>query len=421
MQRLNSTLAPLWLAAQHNQTDADRTEHRRQVHQLLSDADHAHNENIPAHLHRAGPQQRRPVGADDIARLRLGRSLALATRSLLSEGAGNQQLPVAASQGDARATMIGVREATLQGLGQRAALPAVAVLAQGGACSEHATVAFELASSLDLPVALVTNTDDHGVLVLHPELGNKAVVVDAWTTFPGSCLIADTDFMDTRAVRHHQPGMAYVSHLNLPMVQRLSEQLDSILGPKPILNAVLEEFEASHLSEFDGLTTAHQRRVRLSDLALRESAESVTHATTRETRFIAPAPEPNNSIFRNPSHPQWQALRALAQKISAPTCEALQVEVCDEARHAPQRSATRQRHWTGRIGVFPGELVQVDVAMTVRAWPGLRDTRLLSNNLCYIGDDGSRFSTTAAPAQIIAAATEGVIASETLNFPDGYR
>ncbi len=107
MQRLNTTLVPLWNAARQNLTEADHAEHRRQVNALLADADHTRNDTIPAHLHRAGPQRLRPVDADDIARLRLGRSLALATRSLLSEGAGNQRLPVAASQGDAMATMIG--------------------------------------------------------------------------------------------------------------------------------------------------------------------------------------------------------------------------------------------------------------------------------------------------------------------------
>ncbi len=59
--------------------------------------------------------------------------------------------------------------------------------------------------------------------------------------------------------------------------------------------------------------------------------------------------------------------------------------------------------------------------MTVRAWPGLHDERLVSANILYAGDDGSQFSTTAAPASLIKAAVEGVIASAALNFPDGYR
>jgi hypothetical protein len=421
MQRLNTTLVPLWNAARQNLTEADHAEHRRQVNALLADADQTRNDTIPAHLHRAGPPQRRQVDADDIARLRLGRSLALATRSLLSDGAGNQQLPVAASQGDAMATMVGIREATLQGLGQRAALPAIAVLAQGGACSEHSSVAFELARTLDLPVTVARNANDHGVLVLHPELGNKAVVVDAWTTFPGSCLMEDSTFTQTTTLQHHQPGMTHVSNLNLPMVHRLREQLGSALGPKPILDAMLEEYESSHLHEFDGLTTAHQRRVRLSELTLRESAESFTSTAKRHIIFARLQRGHSDNFFHDPHSQRWQELQHQARIATTPLLIALQTEVREAARHSVQRNATGQRNWSGRITVPPDEVVEVQVEMAARAWPALCDVRLPSDNILYAAADGSRFSTTAAPAQIIAAATEGVIASEALNFPDGYR
>jgi hypothetical protein len=421
MQRLNATLAPLWQAARQNQTEADHIEHRYQVNQLLHDAANLHKEIIPEHLHCAGPERIRHVGADDIARLRLGHSLALATRRLLCGGAGNQQLPVAASQGDAMANLFGIREGALQGIGLSDALPALAVVAQGGACNEHFSVAFELARTLDLPVATVANDQDHGALVLHPELGDKAVIVDAWTTFPGSCLMDDSAFTMTNTLQVHRPGTGYTSNLNLPMVQRLRQQLESTLGPEPIMHAMLEQSEYNAPEKFDGLVTADQRRRRLSQVLLQDCANAISDTAKRRIVFHKPRQESLARVFRDRGSPQRRELTRRVQLASAPALNALKASVNQEALHAPDRRATRQCTSTGSVAITPFENIAFTAEITASAVPSLFDKRLPSENIRYMANDGSHFSTITAPRWIIKAAEEGVIASEALNFPDGYR
>ncbi|EGF31967.1 hypothetical protein IMCC9480_3134 [Oxalobacteraceae bacterium IMCC9480] len=418
MQKLNATLAPLWAAAQQNQNDAD---HRRQVDKLLDNAGKVSKNIIPEHLHQAGPERIRKVDAGDIARLRLGRSLALATRQLLRGGPGNQRLAVAASRGDCMTSTLGARDAALNGLRQYDALPTLAVLAQTGACDEHVSVAFELARALELPLSTMANDDNHSALVLHPELGPRAVVVDAWSTFPTSCLMEDSTFTEAIVMRRHQPGAASPGHLNLAIVRQLRGQLEQALGPLPILRARQQEYADNRPQEFAGLTSTRQIRDRLSELTLRDAATAISCEAKRRIIATDLLHGLNDSRFSDHSHPVWQQVQQRAQTATAPLLNALREATREEAAHSVQRRARRQMGWTGTMAITLDDIAKVDVEMTATALPALRDERLPSGNILYKADDGSRFSTTVAPQWIIDAAAKGWRASETLHFPDGYR
>ena len=67
---------------------------------------------------------------------------------------------------------------------------ALAILAGSGLCGEHARVASAIARQQNIAVVRVgVEKEDHGAALLRPQRGSKAIVVDAWTTIPTSCLV----------------------------------------------------------------------------------------------------------------------------------------------------------------------------------------------------------------------------------------
>ncbi|MDY7576109.1 hypothetical protein [Actimicrobium sp. CCI2.3] len=233
--------------------------------------------------------------------------------------------------------------------------------------------------------------------------------------------MGDSSFKNAKPLRRHHPGTAHTSTLNLPMVQRLQQQLESALGPEPILHAMLEQWEVNNPEKFDGLITADQRRRRLSQVLLEDSVNAISSTAQRTILFNAPQQEPLASIYRNSDSPQRQELTRLAQAATRPTLDLLQTVVNEESLHAPDRCAARQYACTSSVAISPSENLKFTAYLSARAIPGLCDERLPSGNIRYTANDGSHFSTITTPRRIIQAAEEGVIASEALNFPDGYR
>lgn len=422
MQHFNTVLAPIWQAAHQNQTDADRREHRRQVDALLHKSATVAKKIIPEHLHRAGPEQRRHVSGADIVRLKLGRALALATRALLPAGAGNQFLAVAATAGNCQLNNVGVRNIAPPGIALTEALARMAVIGEGGSCDEHFSVAFELARSLDLPAVTVANADDHGALVLYPELGDHAVVVDAWTTFPGSCLKRDSGFTQVVAqFEHHRPGAPAADQLNLVTTGTIRARLEEQLGKAALQRAQREDYLATNPEKFTGLTSPRQLNDRLSDLLLRVSANNIDSAPRRKITITNLLNDRGEGPFADTGSAACEEVARRATASTAPMLDALQETAHDAARRSPTRQAIQQRYWTTTMVIDRINIAKVDVEMTATARPVLRDERLASRNILYVGDDGSRMSTTVAPQHLIDVAARGWHRARRLNFPDGYR
>ncbi|GAA4012878.1 hypothetical protein [Actimicrobium antarcticum] len=411
MQRLNTILAPIWTEAYRNQTDADRQTHQERLMALHEEARNTPLQAIPAALHEAGEAQVRTVSPDTIARLEQGRSLALATRRLLPRGPANQRLAMTGSRGTNWLNVGGIRKITLPGSAHQQSTAAIGVLGNAGQCSEHTAVAFALAAALDLPVEVVVNDDDHQVLLLSPEQGQNAVVVDAWTTFPSSCLKADSAFTDAVVQQRHQPGtIAPPSTFNLVTIDTVRAALEEQLGEMPIERARLVDF----LAEYRDVQGDRGLEGQAAN-----AAPHVNAVYTEAANTIATVAKCTYKVGSMDLRIRQEVVGIASQRTTV-TVSDLRKAANLAAHTSPRRQAIKEANWRDTLTIASGERVRVEVAMRVKALPLLRDIRLPSKNILYRADDGSEFSTTRAPQDLIDSAAAAVEEAQRMNFPAGF-
>lgn len=432
MQRLNHTLAPLWADARRNQTADDDRRHHEHVAALIYNAAALPQQDIPAHLHEGGPAQLRHVDNDDIARLRLGKSIALATRLLLCGGAGNQRLSIAASDGASMARLLGVRRARLHGaLPSTSETAAIGVLGAGGACNEHAAVAFELARATGHAAGKFFNSEeDHTVVILCPALGERAVVIDGWTTFPNSCLRADSAFVQATPNEQHAQGQPLSPDFNLITIDRVHAALQQQFGPAPIMQALLDDFNLQRLLRNPGDVTLlppsrpgqpeTYQPTPVSDALLENAANQIGSLPFRSIR-VTLADARGNALPR--TRERDVARQRLEQETLA-NSDGMIPQIAQLARfralRTPDRRASVALPATAAVAVDATTQARIALSMHATARSTVRDIRLPSRNILYRTDSGDTFSTTTAPPELIAQAQHGVDVANARNFPVSY-
>jgi hypothetical protein len=424
MQRLNTHLAPLWADAHRQSTPDDIRQHQERVDTLLHDADNTLQHPIPEHLHRGGNLQIRQVTTDDIARLRLGRAIALATRALLPDGPGNQRLALAATHGLSLARMLGARRTkphTEDHVDSAAETAGLSVLARGGACGEHAALALELARATGNDACLLNNTDDHSIVMLAPHLGQHAVVIDGWTTFPGSCLSADSTFIQAGAILPDTGAPAERTPFNLVTIERLRSRLEEELGPEPVMNAILEDRMSADFSPFPGPDFDEQGQQNSAESLLHNAASMLGSMPISELRL-----RQSDLAGNQRQTPVVDAnVRQHLQGVAASTSDQLMPMVTQLARlralQSPARRATVAVPITVTATLVGNIQGHIRLGLRAIAQPTVRDERLPSANILYCDEAGATFSTTTAPQQIIDDAQRGLDNAEILNFPDSFR
>ncbi|MEB0136066.1 hypothetical protein QN362_12060 [Actimicrobium sp. CCC2.4] len=426
MQRLNSHLAPLWVETHQQQRPENVRQHHDRVEELIDEANSQPQLPIPAHLHHAGHQQVIHATSGDIALLRLGRAIALATRALLPDGPGNQRLALAATNGTCMARMLGARRTTPPAYGYPASetteiTAELSVLAAGGACAEHAAVALELALSTGNTARIYSSADDHSFVMLAPERGIHAVVIDGWTTFPTSCLSADSTFFRNSVIVPQADRPPGAIPFNLHTIERLRHRLEEALGPEPILQAILQDRVAVNYLPFPDPASDAPVPRNAGAFLLQDAASMIGSAPIREVTLR----QSNLAGNQRPRYVTDNAVRQHLYAVATNASHALMPMVAQLARLRAMQSPLRRG--TVRFPmdcVVPlGGTMQGHIQLTLRAvaQATVRDARLPSANILYCDDTGATFSTTTAPQALIDAAQQGLDNAETLDFPDGFR
>lgn len=418
MQRLNTVLDPLWTAARRNQDQTDVELHAERVDALIDRATAAPLLPAPPQLHDAGEVVTREVSATDIANLRIGRSIALATRTLLKKGAGNQRLAIAASDGDSQMTARGIRMVSVNNTAARH-LASLAVLGGAGQCAEHVRVAVALARQRHVSaVSISAKDDDHGAALLMPERGQQAVVVDAWTTIPTSCLKADSQFADTY-VNTDASGSPVPRMFNLNSLDRLRDDLTQRLGPAPIQQAMQEDFITQRNAEFK-LDPTPRWVSNLPDAVFHEAANYISDEASRPVTIRKIGADGVEQPYAHIGTATFSELHAKAITDSKPLLDWMRYQAHKQAVHVPQHAVTLRRTHTDQLTGSTGVQAGVSVALRVTRRPFLRDVRLPSKNILYRCASGESFSTIDTEQSVIDTGLRGLQRAQQVGLPERF-
>ena len=421
MQRLKTVLGPLWIDAHNNQTQADVDQHRARVQALIDQVVNARLRPAPPQLHNAGEAVRKEVTSTDIDNLRRGRSIALATRALLKKGAGNQRLAIAATNGDSAATAYGIRSIRKSAVpgDTRHYLAALTVLGGAGQCEEHMWVAIALARQRHISAVCISAKEvDHCAALLMPERGQKAIVVDGWTTIPSSCLKADSVFADVytspEASTRPAPRM-----FNLVTLDAMRERLSHQLGPEPIKQAMQHDFIRQR-----NATYQDQPRPRwvstLPEAIYHEAANHVSDISSHPVSIRKIGPDGREQPYADISPESFAELHAKALTDSRPLLNWLRYRACKQAARPPQHSVTLRHTHTDLLTARNGEQARVSVALTVTQKPYVHDVRLPSKNILYRASDDNIFSTIDTEQSVIETGLLGLARAQQIGFPERF-
>lgn len=370
-------------------------------------------------------------------------------RRLLPEGAGNQRLMIVHSDGFNRPTTEAAQTLGLLHAGVQWRATS-AVLAGGGNCREHAEVAFEIARSLGLPVALVANhSADHVFAVLYPD-SPDAVVIDPWTVFPSSCLLTDSSFHPNHQLDRHRAGDAVPAGFNLHNLGLLQQRMSHIAGAQT--HTLRQIFTENHRL-FHGIRAAaldhtlldhglmHYYQIPLSAATPETVAEmadlnrqlsekilhdAANHVGVTSTFTDLPAIEHLGNTGTS-NERTWGKNKAIESagtdaKLLART-EAAKLAL-DGANATPLRrhtaSVTKTAFRTKMKGLGVAS-VEYTATVTSRAKPMLWETATHGPNILYQSNGQVSFSTIQAPPSLIDTMQAALEKGRRQHFPQRQR
>ncbi|WP_208908629.1 type III effector [Paracidovorax avenae] len=178
------------------------------------------------------------VRSETMKNLKTASDVLMEVKHMMPFGAGNQIADIVQTQGEswARASMARVtagRNSSVMEYGQ------AGMQAQGGACNEHASVAFVALASREInaPITRVKDSRiDHAYALIgdprDPRWGESdTVVVDPWARYPSACTLAETGM-------HHTPSSAH-------------SQVPPRCGPIPEAVALMQGVQQASRAEVD--------------------------------------------------------------------------------------------------------------------------------------------------------------------------
>ncbi|MEB0136064.1 hypothetical protein QN362_12050 [Actimicrobium sp. CCC2.4] len=434
--------------AAHPDPDATN-KHDRLLVDVMNTANAEAEVVIPDALHRSGQQEIKHVSATTIAHLIEGKRIARTVRRLLPEGAGNQRLMIMHRNGFNRpmteaAQTLGRLHAGVQWRATSS------VLAGGGNCREHAEVAFEIARSLGLPVALVANhRADHVFAILYPD-ASDAVVIDPWTVFPSSCLLSDSSFHPNHQLDRHRAGNAVPAGFNLYNLGLLQQRMTHAVGSQvntlhqiftenhrqfyglrsTALDNTLLEHGLMHYYQIPASAATPETVAEMTDLN-RKLSENILHdaanhigVTSTFTDLPAIGHLGNTGTFNERIWGKNKAIRSARNEVKvAARDEAVELAL-DGANASPLRchtaSVTKTAFRTKMKGLGVAT-VEYTATVTAQAKPMLWDTATHGPNILYRSNGQVSFSTIQAPQSLIDIMQTALAKGQRQQFPQRQR
>lgn len=227
------------------------------------------------------------VRSTTLKNLKIASEVLREVRHMLPHGAGNQEADVVLSKGEswARASVARTRENRSSTVLEYARAGAEA---QGGACKEHASLAYAALSTrtINAPVMQVSDRNvDHAYVVIgdprDPQWGERnTVVVDPWVRFPTAVTVAEAGALgympgpgaDERSVKAPpDPDATDLLSSIQPVSRAEVEQMLAENGMPAIGDALvdyIDENVKSRLHFYDIRSAARDPSVRYSDSRL---------------------------------------------------------------------------------------------------------------------------------------------------------